>query len=115
MFPIPDFEFTNALLKKWNLESERVVMHKSKLELYEDILVALDNKILTIDALAYSCNMDCLILRNRLDFLLKNDVVEEKTTNKKAFCVSGSLKDRTRRGKHNLNSNSKCQNFKNRN
>jgi predicted transcriptional regulator len=64
-------------------------MRKSKLELYEDILMALDKKILTLDTLAYSCNMDCLILRNRLDFLIKNDVVEEKTVNEKnRYCLT---------------------------
>jgi predicted transcriptional regulator len=52
-------------------------MRKSKLELYEDVLSALVNKPLTVDAIAYACNMDCIVLRQRLDFLLKNGLVEE--------------------------------------
>ena len=53
-------------------------MRKSKLELYEDILTALADKRLTVDAIAYACNMDCIALRQRLDFLLKSGMVEEK-------------------------------------
>ena len=89
VFSIKDFEFTKALLKKRNLQSERASMRKSKLELYEDILMALDESILTLDSLAYSCNMDCFILRNRIDFLIKNDLVEEKIINKKKrYCLT---------------------------
>lgn len=53
-------------------------MQRSKLELYEDILNALADKRLTVDAIAYACNMDCVALRHRLDFLLKCGLVEEK-------------------------------------
>jgi predicted transcriptional regulator len=58
-------------------------MRKSKLELYENILNALVNKSLTVDSIAYACNMDCFALRQRLNFLIKNDLVEEKTYNTK--------------------------------
>jgi predicted transcriptional regulator len=58
-------------------------MQRSKLELYEDILYALVNKRLTVDAIAYACNMDCVALRQRLEFLLKNGLVEEKTFRKR--------------------------------
>ncbi len=54
-------------------------MPKSKLELYEDVLAALVNKPLTVDAIAYTCGMDCIILRQRLDFLMKNGLVEERS------------------------------------
>ena len=53
-------------------------MRRSKLELYEDILTALAYKHLTVDAIAYACNMDCFALSQRLDFLLKSGLVEEK-------------------------------------
>ncbi|MGB9914007.1 MAG: winged helix-turn-helix domain-containing protein [Candidatus Bathyarchaeales archaeon] len=53
-------------------------MHKSKLELYEEILAALADRHLTVDGIAYACNMDCLALRQRLDFLLKCGLVEER-------------------------------------
>jgi predicted transcriptional regulator len=75
--------FTNSLFKKGTIEeSERASMRRSKLELYEDILTALVDRRLTVDAVAYACNMDCIALRQRLDFLLKSGLVEEKTYNK---------------------------------
>jgi predicted transcriptional regulator len=52
-------------------------MQRSKLELYEEILYALVDKSLTVDAIAYACNMDCVALRQRLEFLLQNGLVEE--------------------------------------
>ena len=57
-------------------------MQRSKLELYEDILTALVDRRLTVDAIAYACNMDCIALRQRLAFLLKSGMVEEKTYRK---------------------------------
>jgi predicted transcriptional regulator len=51
-------------------------LRRSKLELYENILRALVNKPLTVDAIAYACNMDCIALRQRLEFLLTNGLVE---------------------------------------
>ena len=58
-------------------------MRRSKLELYEDVLNALAKKPLTVDSIAYECNMDCVALRQRLDFLVKNDLVEERTYKKR--------------------------------
>ena len=53
-------------------------MRKSKLESYEDILEVLVNKPLTIDHMAYAINVNCTILRQRLDFLTKNSLIEER-------------------------------------
>jgi predicted transcriptional regulator len=58
-------------------------MRRSKLELYEDILTALAEKPLTLDAVAYRCKMDCVLLNQRLDFLMKNNLIEEKLSNAK--------------------------------
>jgi len=58
-------------------------MRKSKLELYEDVLRALVDKPLTVDSIAYACNMDCIALRQRLDFLIKNELVKEENNKKK--------------------------------
>ena len=58
-------------------------MRRSKLELYEDVLKALADKHLTVDAIAYACNMDCFALRQRLEFLLKDGLVEERNYQKK--------------------------------
>jgi len=53
-------------------------MRKSKLESYEDILEALVSKNLTTDQIASEINVNCTILRQRLDFLIKNSLVEEQ-------------------------------------
>ena len=58
-------------------------MQRSKLEIYEEILYALVNKHMTVDAIAYTCNMDCVALRQRLEFLLQNGLVEERNFGKR--------------------------------
>jgi len=57
-------------------------MQKSKLELYEEILFALVDRSATVDAIAYACNMDCVALRKRLEFLMRQGLVEEKNFRK---------------------------------
>ena len=53
-------------------------MRRSKLMLYEDILCSLYNNSRSIDEIAYCVNMDCVALIARLEFLLKNKLIEEK-------------------------------------
>jgi predicted transcriptional regulator len=60
-------------------------MRKSKLETYEAILEALVKKPLTIDNIAYEANMDCSVVRQRLEFLLKNSLIEERSRHEKIF------------------------------
>ena len=60
-------------------------MRKSKLELYEDILSALMDKYLSVDSLAFECNMDCVAVNKRLEFLLENRLVEKNHCNKKVL------------------------------
>ena len=69
--------------KRVYAKPERAAMRRSKLELYEDILTALADKHLTVDAIAYTCSMECFALRQRLEFLLENGLVEEKHYQKK--------------------------------
>lgn len=57
-------------------------MRRSKLRLYEDILCSLHSKAKTIDEIAYNINMDCMSLRSRMKFLLKNRLIEEKNYKK---------------------------------
>jgi predicted transcriptional regulator len=65
-------------------------MQRSKLELYEDVLTALADKPLTVDAIAYACNMGCVALRKRIDFLIRNKLVEERTFNREAcYALTG--------------------------
>jgi len=51
-------------------------MAKSKLGLYEEVLSALVDKSLSVDNLAFLCNMDCATATELLDFLEKNRLVE---------------------------------------
>jgi predicted transcriptional regulator len=67
-------------------------MHRSKLESYEEVLRALAKKHLTIDRIAYACDMDCVILRQRLDFLTKNGLAQQET------CKNKTVYALTRRG-----------------
>src|SRR4030065_2608861 len=65
-------------------------MRKSKLELYEDMLCALVDKYLTVDSLSYQCNMDCVAVKKRLDFLMKNGLVQENQCSMKVlFSLTG--------------------------
>jgi predicted transcriptional regulator len=80
------FKISNSqmlYLKNAEFRTERADMQRSKLELYEDVLTALADRHLAVDAIAYACNMDCVALRQRLDFLLKNGLVEERNYNEK--------------------------------
>jgi predicted transcriptional regulator len=58
-------------------------MRRSKLESYEDILGALVKKPSTIDNIAYETNMNCPILTQRLDFLIKYGLVQERSSSRK--------------------------------
>ena len=60
-------------------------MRRSKLESYEDVLGALVKKPLTIDGIAYKTNIDCVIRRRRLDFLMENGLVKERISSKKTL------------------------------
>lgn len=60
-------------------------MRRSKLETYEAILETLVKKPLAIDRLAYEANMDCAVLKQRLEFLLRNSLIEERIRHEKTF------------------------------
>ena len=60
-------------------------MRKSKLENYEDLLSALMDRYLSVDSLAFECNMDCVAVNKRLEFLIKNQLVGRHYINKKLF------------------------------
>ena len=51
-------------------------MPKSKLELHEEILSALVDQDLSVDNLALLCDIDCATVKELLDFLEKNQLVE---------------------------------------
>ncbi|NWG10654.1 hypothetical protein HXY33_02720 [Candidatus Bathyarchaeota archaeon] len=60
-------------------------MRKSKLESYEEILGVIVKKPLTIDSIAYETGMECTVLKQRLDFLMQNSLVEERVSGKKTL------------------------------
>ncbi len=60
-------------------------MRRSKLESCEAILEVLVKKPLTLDNVAYEANMDCTVLRRYLDFLIKNNLVEERFSDEKTL------------------------------
>jgi len=60
-------------------------MWKSKLELYEEVLSALVDRNLSVDNLAFVCNMDCATATKLLDFLEKNRLVENNHGYTKVF------------------------------
>ena len=51
-------------------------MRKSKLELYEEVLSALVDQTLSVDNIAFLCNIDCATVTELLEFLEKNRLVE---------------------------------------
>ena len=67
-------------------------MAKSRLENYEALLAVLIDKYLGVDSLAFECNMDCVNVSQRLSFLIKNGLVEQKQ------CHNKTLYSLTKRG-----------------
>ena len=58
-------------------------MRRSKLEMYLDILgVLAHNGELKLTHLMYETNVNCCILKEYLDFLMKQNLVEERTAGK---------------------------------
>jgi predicted transcriptional regulator len=60
-------------------------MRKSKLESYEDILGALVKKPSTIDAIAFETTMNCMVISQRLNFLMENGLVEERAVDEQVI------------------------------
>lgn len=58
-------------------------MAKSKLENYESIIIALVDRYLSVDSLAFKCNMDCRAVKNRLNYLIKEGLINEKQVHTK--------------------------------
>jgi predicted transcriptional regulator len=62
-----------------------MMMRRSKLESYEVILGVLIKKPLSIDRIGYETDMDCSVLKQRLDSLLRNSLVEERESTGKTL------------------------------
>ena len=58
-------------------------MRRSKLEMYVDILTVLAHKgPLKLTHVIYKANLNCSVLKEYLDFLIKQGLVEERTIGK---------------------------------
>ena len=58
-------------------------MRRSKLEMYVDILSVLAHKgPLKLTHVMYKANLNCSVLKEYLDFLIKQGLVEERTVGK---------------------------------
>jgi predicted transcriptional regulator len=58
-------------------------MRRSKLEMYVDILKALAHRgPLKLTHIMYKANVNCSVLREYLDFLIKQNLVEERNVGK---------------------------------
>jgi predicted transcriptional regulator len=59
-------------------------MRRSKLEMYVDILKVLAHKgPLKLTHIMYKANVNCSVLKQYLDFLIEQELVEEQTVGKK--------------------------------
>jgi len=58
-------------------------MRRSKLEMYVDILTVLAHKgPLKLTHVMYKANVNCCVLKEYLDFLMKQGLIEERTVRK---------------------------------
>jgi predicted transcriptional regulator len=80
---------TDLSISDESLRNGQATMRKSKLESYEDILEALVNGPLTLDALASEAHLNLTLLEQNLKFLIKSALVEDrKTENTTAFAIT---------------------------
>ena len=64
-------------------------MRRSKLEMYIDILEVLSMKgPLKLTHIMYRSNVNCNVLKDQLEFLIKNDMVEERILKKERIVYS---------------------------
>lgn len=73
------------LYTNWRNNKKRGVnMRRSKLEMYIDILKVLAQKgPLKLTHIMYKANVNCSVLKEYLDFLIQQELVQEKTVGKK--------------------------------
>lgn len=71
-------------------------MRRSKLEMYVDILKVLARHgPLKLTHIMYKANVNCSVLKQYLDFLIEQNLVEEKSVGKKRIVYAISERGRT--------------------
>jgi predicted transcriptional regulator len=79
------YGYIKALYKKQRIWQKRgLCMRRSKLEMYVDILKVLAHRgPLKLTHVMYKANVNCSVLKEYLDFLMKQGLVEERTIGKR--------------------------------
>ena len=76
--------------------SRGVNMRRSKLEMYIDILKVLAHRgPLKLTHIMYKANVNCSVLKQYLDFLIEQNLVEEQTVGKKRIVYAITDRGRT--------------------
>lgn len=71
-------------------------MRRSKLEMYIKVLQVLAQRgPLKLTHVMYKANINCSVLKEFLDFLIENDLAEERTIGKKRVVYAITQKGRT--------------------
>jgi predicted transcriptional regulator len=79
------YGYIKALYKNQRIWQKRgLCMRRSKLEMYVDILKVLAHRgPLKLTHVMYKANVNCSVLKEYLDFLMKQGLVEERTIGKR--------------------------------
>lgn len=89
----PYSESINDIYKMGKNKLRGVNMRRSKLEMYIDILKVLAHRgPLKLTHIMYKANVNCSVLKEYLDFLIQQELVEEKTVGKKRIVYAVSEK-----------------------
>jgi predicted transcriptional regulator len=81
-----DYQSIKPLYRKQTTRLKRGIkkMRRSKLEMYVDILKVLAHRgPLKLTHVMYKANVNCSVLKEYLDFLIKQNLVEERTIGKR--------------------------------
>jgi predicted transcriptional regulator len=83
----PHLEYVKGLYQELAIDEDRQMkgsnMRRSKLEMYVDILKVLAHRgPLKLTHIMYKANVNCNVLREYLDFLIKQNLVEERNVGK---------------------------------
>ena len=80
-----DSEYINDLyINRQHKRQRGIQMRRSKLEMYIDILKVLSQRgPLKLTHIMYKANVNCSVLKQYLDFLIQQNLVEERTIGKK--------------------------------
>ena len=77
------FHYAHIVNSDFRLTLRRLSMRRSKLEMYVDILSVLAHKgPLKLTHVMYKANVNCSVLKEYLDFLIKQGLIEERTVRK---------------------------------